>query len=187
MGAKEKPGYGRGRIWTANFSSIKRTLYRWVTRPFVFQIYQWKSFLKSWSRRVRTFDGGSKDRCLTTWLYSRFTGFALFNASRGSGSMARILGFKPSDGGSIPSFPAVPLHCGFRQQLISGEYPARYNGEVVQWLEFWAPNLAVVVQFLPSLLNVRLSWPKVLSAVGLEPATGGLKGQCSTNWAMRPD
>lgn len=48
--------------------------------------------------------------------------------------MARILGFKLRDGGSIPSFPALYIY--------------------------------VFV---------------LLSASGLEPETGGLKGQCSTN------
>lgn len=57
-------------------------------------------------------------------------GYAPGLAFRGNSSMARILGFKLRDAGSIPPFPALCIN---------------------------------------------------LNASGLEPETGGLKGQCSTN------
>ena len=49
------------RTWTYDLSPIKRLLYHWVTSS-------------RWSNRDRTCDGGSKDRCLTAWLYSIYTG-----------------------------------------------------------------------------------------------------------------
>src|SRR4051794_8062210 len=52
---------------------------------------------------------GSKDRRLSSWLYSiKLILKACFQSYRGRCSMARILGFKLRDGGSIPSAP-VPF------------------------------------------------------------------------------